>query len=128
MCKILILLALLLIVVGCALKTNGDLSKYQNATEDIQAYAERHIAPDWFAFLEPVGQITLTGVELKKAKLISEEERSTELTVLLKGYYSPMASTSEKERKQFKLKKRFIVVLTTYGNEEHYNVTLAGRE
>ncbi len=121
--KFIILAFLVIITVGCS-KTSGDVSKYADATEAIQEYAQKHMTADWFSVLEPVGQFEVTGVEIKKAKVLEDDDHSAELTVILQGYYTPMASTDKDETKQFTLKKKFNVTRVTYGKEAKYSVKL----
>jgi hypothetical protein len=123
MFKNIIFIALVLILVGCA-KPNGNLRKFSDAADEIQSFAEKNITSEWFMFVEPVGKIVVTDSVIKKTKVLDGDDRSAQMTVLLKGYYTPMGSTDEKEKKQFKLTKRFKVTLETYGQESHFSVEL----
>jgi hypothetical protein len=122
--KMILITILVITLVGCTIKPKIDLSKYPFAADDITNYADTHINAEWFSILEPVKEINIVGIEIQKVEALDETDHSLEMTVLLKGYYVPMASTDDDERNSFKLTKKFQLVPLSYGEKTHYRVTL----
>ena len=83
--NILILLAMMIVLWGCAQKP-VDEGKFPGTAEYIKGYAEQNISPDWFYKNKPTGRIEVTEVEILKVMPLKDEQNTALVTAMLKGY------------------------------------------
>jgi hypothetical protein len=109
---ILILLAMMIILWGCAQKP-VDESKFPGTAEYIQAYATENISPDWFSSKKPTGRIEVTEVQVLKIMPSKDNENTALITVMLKG--NSINADNETQIKKFSLRKDFNVTRNQHG-------------
>ncbi len=108
---VLILLAMMIVLWGCAQKP-VDESKFPGTAEYIQAYANENISPDWFGKNKPTGKIEVTEVQVLKILPSKDNENSALVTVTLKG---DATNAEDGTSKKFSLRKDFNVTQNANG-------------